>query len=51
MEFAADAPPFRRLWEVQLKPLGGLFLVGVVVEAERVDGVFAYGIDAEGTIC
>ena len=29
MEFAADAAPFRRLWEVQLKPLGGLFPVAL----------------------
>ncbi len=29
MEFAADAAPFRRLWDVQLKPLGGLFPVAL----------------------
>jgi len=27
------------------------FLVGMVVEAERVDGVFAYGVDAEDASC
>jgi hypothetical protein len=27
------------------------FFVGVVVEVERVDGVFAYGVDVEGAIC
>ena len=29
MEFAADAAPFRRLWDVQLKPLGGMFPVAL----------------------
>ena len=29
MEFAADAAPFRRPWDVQLKPLGGLFPVAL----------------------
>ena len=29
MEFVADAAPFRRMWEVQLKPLGGLFPVAL----------------------
>jgi hypothetical protein len=29
MEFVADAALFRRLWEVQLKPLGGLFPVAL----------------------
>ena len=26
------------------------FFVGVVVEAERVDDIFAYGVDDEGTV-
>jgi hypothetical protein len=25
--------------------------VGVVIEAEGIDGVFAYGVDAKGAIC
>ncbi len=29
MEFVADAAPLRRMWEVQLKPLGGLFPVAL----------------------
>ena len=29
MAFAADAAPFRRLWDVQLNPLGGLFPVAL----------------------
>ena len=29
MEFAADEAPFRRLWDVELKPLGGLFPVAL----------------------
>ena len=27
------------------------FFVRMVVEAERVDGVFAYGVDTEGAVC
>ena len=41
MEFDADAAPFRRLWDVQLKPLGGLFPVALHASCNHSVLVFA----------